>query len=129
VTVSGGLASKPTAMVSSGLASKPTAMVSSGLASKPAAMVSDGLVSKPVVTVSGGLASKPAVTVSPGLTSKPAVSFFVEPQNQGGEGFSQFRHQNRQLWFGDLSLKITATVFWFGPQNQASFGLSVAPQN
>jgi hypothetical protein len=28
-----------------------------------------------------------------------------------------------------LSLKITATVSWFGPQNQAGFGLSVTPQN
>jgi hypothetical protein len=28
-----------------------------------------------------------------------------------------------------LVLKITATVFWFGPQNQAGFSLSVAPQN
>jgi hypothetical protein len=37
--------------------------------------------------------------------------------------------QNRQLWFCDLDLKITATVSWFGSQNQASFGLSVAPQN
>jgi hypothetical protein len=26
--------------------------------------------------------------VSPGLASKPAVSFLVEPQNQGGGGFS-----------------------------------------
>jgi hypothetical protein len=30
--------------------------------------------------------------------------------------------------FGDLGLKITATVFWFGPQNQAGFSLSVAPR-
>jgi hypothetical protein len=37
--------------------------------------------------------------------------------------------QNRQLWFGDLSLKITAVISWFGPQNQAVFGLSVVPQN
>jgi hypothetical protein len=37
--------------------------------------------------------------------------------------------QNWQLWFGDLSLKITATVSWFGHQNQAVFSLSVAPQN
>jgi hypothetical protein len=37
--------------------------------------------------------------------------------------------QNRQLWFGDLSLKITATVSWFETQNQVGFGLSVAPQN
>jgi hypothetical protein len=28
-----------------------------------------------------------------------------------------------------LDLKITATVSWFGPQNQVSFVLSVAPQN
>jgi hypothetical protein len=28
-----------------------------------------------------------------------------------------------------LSLKITATVSWFGPQNHVGFGLSVAPQN
>jgi hypothetical protein len=34
-----------------------------------------------------------------------------------------------QLWFGDLNLKITATVSWFGLQNQAGFGLSVASQN
>jgi hypothetical protein len=26
--------------------------------------------------------------------------------------------QNRQLWFGDLGLKIITMVFWFGPQNQ-----------
>jgi hypothetical protein len=34
-----------------------------------------------------------------------------------------------QLWFRDLSLKITATVSWFEPQNHVSFGLSVTPQN
>jgi hypothetical protein len=34
-----------------------------------------------------------------------------------------------ELWFGDLGVKITATVSWFGPQNQAGFGLSVVPQN
>jgi hypothetical protein len=28
-----------------------------------------------------------------------------------------------------LSIKITKMVFWFGPQNQAGYGLSVAPQN
>jgi hypothetical protein len=42
---------------------------------------------------------------------------------------SRFGPQNRQLWFGDLGLKITMTVSWFGPQNQAGFGLSVVPQN
>jgi hypothetical protein len=37
--------------------------------------------------------------------------------------------QNWQLWFGDLGLKITATVSWFEPQNQMGFDLSVVPQN
>jgi hypothetical protein len=31
--------------------------------------------------------------------------------------------------FGDLALKITATISWFGPQNQVGFSLSVVPQN
>jgi hypothetical protein len=87
-TVSGGLASKPVAMVSSGFASKHTATVSSGLASKPATTVSARLASKPVATVFSSLASKLVATVSPGLASKPVVDFLVEPQNQGGEGFS-----------------------------------------
>jgi hypothetical protein len=34
------------------------------------------------------LALKPVVTVSTGLASKLAVGFLVEPQNQGGGGFS-----------------------------------------
>jgi hypothetical protein len=37
--------------------------------------------------------------------------------------------QNRQLQLGDLGIKITATVSWFGPQNQAGYDLLVAPQN
>jgi hypothetical protein len=48
----------------------------SGLASKPAAMVFSSLASKLVAMVSAGLASK------------PVVGFLVEPQNQGGGGFS-----------------------------------------
>jgi hypothetical protein len=68
-------------------------------------------------TVFADLASKPVATVSSGLASKPVVSFSVEHENQGGGGFPGLR------------LKITATVSWFGHQNQASFGLSVAPQN
>jgi hypothetical protein len=40
-----------------------------------------------------------------------------------------FGSQNRQLQFGDLDLKITAMVSWFGPQTQAGFDLSVVPQN
>jgi hypothetical protein len=34
------------------------------------------------------LTSKLVVTVSPGLASKPVVGFLIEPQNQGGGGFS-----------------------------------------
>jgi hypothetical protein len=37
--------------------------------------------------------------------------------------------KNRQLRFGDLCLKITATVSWFEPQNKVGFDLSVALQN
>jgi hypothetical protein len=64
------------------------ATFSSGLASKPAATVSADLASKPAATVSSGLASKSAAIVSGGLASKPTVDFLVEPQNQGGGGFS-----------------------------------------
>jgi hypothetical protein len=46
------------------------------------------LASKPVVTVFSGLASKMVATVSPSLTLKPVIGFLVEPQNQGGGGFS-----------------------------------------
>jgi hypothetical protein len=52
------------------------------------ATVSSSLASKLAVTVFSSLASKVVVTVSPGLASKPVVSFLVEPQNQGGGGFS-----------------------------------------
>jgi hypothetical protein len=52
-----------------------------------------------------------------GLASKPRSTI------------SRFGPQNRQLWFGDLGLKITVTVSWFVPQNQAGDILSVAPQN
>jgi hypothetical protein len=59
-----------------------------------------------------------------GLTSKPLGRFLlVWPQNRWRQ-VSQFGPQNRQLWFGDLGLKIT-TVSWFGPQNQVGYGLSV----
>jgi hypothetical protein len=46
------------------------------------------LASKPVVTVFSSLASKLVATISPGLASKSVVGFLVEPQNQGGGGFS-----------------------------------------
>jgi hypothetical protein len=57
-------------------------------------------------------------TVSPGLASKSRWW-----------RVSRFGPQNRQLWFGDLGLKITAMVSWFGPQNHVGFSLSAAPQN
>jgi hypothetical protein len=41
----------------------------------------------------------------------------------------RFGPQNRHLRFGELGLKITATVSWFVPQNHAGLGLSIAPQN
>jgi hypothetical protein len=106
-TVFTGLTSKSVATISSGLASKPVVMVSSSLTSKPAAMVSGGLASKPAVTVFSSLASKLVMMVSPGLASKPRWW-----------RVSQFGPQNRQLWFGDLCLKITAMVFWFGSQSK-----------
>jgi hypothetical protein len=70
-----------------------------------------------VATVSPGLASKPVATVAPNLASKPMATV------------SHFGNQNRQFRFGDLGLKITVTVSWFGPQNQTGYDLLVAPQN
>jgi hypothetical protein len=99
------------------------------LASKPAATVSSGLALKPAATVFSSLALKLVATVSPGLASKPTVGFLVEPQNQGGGGFFNLDLKNGSYGFGDLGIKITATVFWVGPQNQTGFGLSVATQN
>jgi hypothetical protein len=79
---------KTTQTVFIGLASKPVTTVSSGLASKHDATFSAGLASKSVVTVFSSLASKLVATVSLGLASKPVIGFLVEPQNQGGGGFS-----------------------------------------
>jgi hypothetical protein len=92
-------------------------------------MVFVGLASKPVATVFSNLASKLVATVSLGLASKPVVGFLVEPQNQGGGGFPGLGLKTGSYRFGDLSLKIIVTVSWFEPQNQAGFGLSVAPKN
>jgi hypothetical protein len=87
------------------------------------------LASKTVVTVFASLASKLVATVFPGLASKSVVGLLVEPQNQGGGGFPGLDLKTGSYRFGYLGLKIIATVSWFGPQNQAGFGLSVAPQN
>jgi hypothetical protein len=51
-----------------------------------------------------GLTSKLVVTVSPSLASKPVVGFLVEPQNQGGVGFSSLG-----LKTGSFSLVIWAS--------------------
>jgi hypothetical protein len=76
-----------------------------------------------------GLASKSRSTVSPGLASKPVATVLVVwPQNHS-LGFFLFVPQNRQMRFGDLGHKITATFFWFEHQNQVDYDLSVAPQN
>jgi hypothetical protein len=64
-------------------------MVYGGLTSKSVATVSADLALKPAATVSSDLASKPAMTVFSDFASKPvAMGFLVEPQNQGGGGFS-----------------------------------------
>jgi hypothetical protein len=88
-----------------------------------------------------GLAPKPLGRSLSGLASKPTGRFLpVWPQNWWQRfllvwsqyqwlRISQVGPQNRQLRFGDLVFKITAIVSWFGPQNQAGFGLSVAPPN
>jgi hypothetical protein len=57
-----------------------------------------------------------------------SAGFLVEHQNQGRRVF-RFGPQNQQLRFGDFGIKITAIISWFGPQNQARFGLLVVPQN
>jgi hypothetical protein len=79
---------KTTRTVFTGLTSKPVVAVSDSLASKPVMTVSAGLALKPVATVFSSLVSKLVVTVSPDLASKSVVGFLIEPQNQGGGGFS-----------------------------------------
>jgi hypothetical protein len=76
-----------------------------------------------------GLTSKPLGQFVSGLASKPLGWFLlVWPQNRWWR-VSWFGAQNMQLWFVDLGIKITAVFSWFGPQNQAGYVLSVAPQN
>jgi hypothetical protein len=54
--------------------------------------------------------------------------FLVWPQNRLLRVF-RFGPQNQQVRFGDYGPKITVMVSWFEPQNHASYGLSVVPQN
>jgi hypothetical protein len=84
------------------------------LASKSLGRFASGLTSKLVTTVFSGLASKSVATVSPDLASKLVARVFL------------LEAQNQQLRFGDLGFNITATVSWFGPQNQVDYGLSIA---
>jgi hypothetical protein len=116
VMVLAGLASKPVVMVFVGLASKSVATVSSGLASKPTVMVFARLASKPVATIFSSLASKLLATVSPGLASKPAVGSLVEPQNQGGGGFS------------DLGLKTGSSALVIWASKSPRWFLSLGPK-
>jgi hypothetical protein len=55
------------------------------------------------------------VTVSPDLVSKPVVGFLVEPQNQGGGGFS------------DLGLKTGSSglVIWASKSLRRFLGLGL----
>jgi hypothetical protein len=57
-----------------------------------------------------------------------SASFLVEPQNQGRRVF-RFGSQYRQLQFSDLVNKIITMIFWFVPQNQVGYDLSVVSQN
>jgi hypothetical protein len=75
-------------MIFSSLASKLVVTVFISLTSKLVATVSGGSASNPAATIFSSLASKLVATVSSGLASKPVVGFLVEPQNQGGGGFS-----------------------------------------
>jgi hypothetical protein len=99
------------------------------LASKPVVTVSSGLASKPAVTVFSSLASKLVTTVSSGLASKPVVGFLVEPQNQGGGGFTGLGLKTASSGLVICASKSPRWFFWFVPQKQAGFGLSVALQN
>jgi hypothetical protein len=94
---------------------KTTRTVSAGLTSKPDVTVFAGLASIPVATVFSSLTSKLVVMVSPSLASKPAFSFLVEPQNQGGGGFS------------GLGLKTGSSGFmiWASKSPQRFLGLGI----
>jgi hypothetical protein len=85
------------------------------LASKPVATVSSGLASKPVAMVFSSLSSKLVVMISPDLASKPVISFLIEPQNQGGGGFS------------GLSLKTSSSglVIWASKSPRRFLGLGL----
>jgi hypothetical protein len=94
---------------------KTTRMVFVSLASKPVATVSSGLASNPAATIFCSLTSKLVAMVSPSLASKLVVGFLVEPQNQGGGGFSS------------LGLKIDSSdlVIWTSKLPRRFLGLAL----
>jgi hypothetical protein len=106
---------KITGTVFSGLASKPMVTVFSNLSSKPVVTVLSGLALKSVAAVSFGLTLKSVAMVSLGLASKPVVVFLVEPQNQGGGGFSGLG-----LKIGNYDL-----VFWVSKSPRLFLGLGI----
>jgi hypothetical protein len=65
----------------------------------------------------------------PVWASKPTATSLVIWAAKSPRWFLSLGIKTDSYGFGDLGRKITATVSWFGPQNQAVFGLSVAPQN
>jgi hypothetical protein len=75
-----------------------------------------------------GLASKPLGWCSSVLPQNRWWVSWLSLKTKVVEGL-RFGPENRQLRFDDLDLKITVKVSCFGPQNQAVYGLSVAPQN
>jgi hypothetical protein len=68
-----------------------------------------------VATVFSNLTSKLVASISPGLASKSALGFLVEPQNQGGGGFSGLG-----LKTGSFSL-----VIWASKSPQRFLGLGL----
>jgi hypothetical protein len=86
----------------SNLTSKPLERFLTDFALKLVATVSTDLTSKPDATVFFSLVSKLVAMISPGLTSKSMVGFLVEPQNQGGGGFSGL----------DLKTRSSDLVIW-----------------
>jgi hypothetical protein len=61
------------------------------------------------------LASKLVATVFPGLASKLVVGFLVEPQNQGGGGFTSL----------GLKTDSTGLVIWASKSPRRSLGLGL----
>jgi hypothetical protein len=56
------------------------------------------------------LASKLVLMVSPGLASEPVIGFLVDPQNQGGGGFSCL---GLKTGSSDLVIYVSKSPQWF----------------